>query len=409
MKSAPFIFLFLSLLLSELNVSACTTFIISGKITPDGKPILFKHRDTDIMDNSLVFFSDGKYDYIGLVTGDKNWDRMVWGGYNSTGFAIMNSAAYNNNSGDTTRFMDQEGVVMKLALQSCRTIADFERMLDSLPKPLGVDANFGVIDAYGGAAYYETGNYRYVKYDVNDPATAPDGFLIRTNHSMSGNLKEGYGFNRYNIAMKAMGEAIASGSLTPAYLINSFSRNLTHALTKIDMKENLPDGDGSDFRFFIDFIPRYISASSIMVVGAGEPKQAKDVVMYSVLGFPLTSIAVPVFIEGGSTLPGVVTMGENLHSPLCDAALSMKDKCFQNTNDGGKNYIDLSLLINAKDNGFMQLLNPIEKEVFEKSDELIAGINTGKKGKREIQSFYKWLDEYLAEAYQDKVGIKLFE
>ena len=41
-----------------------------------------------------------------------------------------------------------------------------------------MEANFGVIDAYGGAAYYETNNERYYKKDANDPNLAPEGYLI---------------------------------------------------------------------------------------------------------------------------------------------------------------------------------------------------------------------------------------
>ncbi|MBU0560243.1 MAG: hypothetical protein KJ799_17120 [Bacteroidetes bacterium] len=58
---------------------------------------------------------------------------------------------------------------MKLALQTCESLEDFERLLTSLPKPMGLDANFGMIDAYGGACYYETGNYDFLKYDANYP------------------------------------------------------------------------------------------------------------------------------------------------------------------------------------------------------------------------------------------------
>ncbi|MGB8357892.1 MAG: hypothetical protein WCD55_04675, partial [Bacteroidales bacterium] len=175
------------------NIWSCTTFIISGRNTPDGKPILYKHRDTGTLDNAIAFFSDGKYQYIGIVDSKATWKSEVWGGYNSAGFAIMNTAAYNNNTGDTTKLTDQEGVVMKMALQNCATLADFEKMLSDLPKPLGVDANFGVIDASGGAAYYETGNYGFKKIDANDPALAPNGYLIRTNFSFTGTVNAGGG------------------------------------------------------------------------------------------------------------------------------------------------------------------------------------------------------------------------
>src|SRR5665648_41287 len=87
------------LLVFASQTFACTTFVISGKNTADGKPILFKNRDTDQMQNSLAYFNDGRYKYIGLVDGIPEWKKMVWGGYNETGFAIINSAAYNQQFG----------------------------------------------------------------------------------------------------------------------------------------------------------------------------------------------------------------------------------------------------------------------------------------------------------------------
>lgn len=86
-------------------------------------------------------------------------------GMNDAGFAIMNTASYNLKN-DTVSVMDKEGAVMAIALGKCRTVDDFACLLDTLPKPLGVEANFGVIDAYGNAAYFETDNWRYARFDV---------------------------------------------------------------------------------------------------------------------------------------------------------------------------------------------------------------------------------------------------
>ena len=55
------------------------------------------------------------------------------------------------------------------------------------------EANFGVIDAQGGAAYYETTNFSFTKIDANDPVVAPFGYLIRTNYSFTGTADDGYG------------------------------------------------------------------------------------------------------------------------------------------------------------------------------------------------------------------------
>ncbi len=397
------------LLIITEDSQACTTFIISGKYTIDGKPLLYKNRDTDEMHNSLRFFSDGKYRYIGLVDGNEDWNKNVWGGYNETGFAIMNSAAYNNNLGDTSKFQDQEGVVMKLALQTCRTLEDFENLLRTLPKPLGVDANFGVIDAYGGAAFYETGNYKFIRYDANDPVVAPDGILIRTNHSMSADITKGFGFCRYNTTAIALKKAVAEKNFSPRYLFHNISRNLSHSLTGTDLSANLPEIKAtSEFKFFIDYIPRQITSAVILIVGAKDEKHIKDATMWTILGFPLTSVAVPVWISAGDHLPDAVAMSDSLRSPLCTAALKFKEDCFPITYDRGTNYINLSAVINKENSGYMQILQSVETEIFEKAGQLTEGLEKGKKSEKDILDYYKWIDQYLLKSYNDKFHYTLF-
>ena len=410
MRSKYFFTLIICLFLVPLtDTFSCTTFIISGKYTIDGRPILYKNRDTDEMQNSLRFFSDGKYKYIGLVDGNEEWDKNVWGGYNEKGFAIMNSAAYNNNLGDTTKFQDQEGVVMKLALQTCRTLEDFENLLRTLPKPMGVDANFGVIDAYGGSAFYETGNYKFIRYDANDPAVAPDGILIRTNHSMSADITKGFGFCRYNTAAAALKRAVAEKNFSPRNLFNNISRNLSHSLTGTDLSANLPEIKGTrEFKFFIDYIPRQITSAVILIVGAKDEKHIKDAMMWTILGFPLTSVAVPVWIAAGDHLPDAVAMSDSLRSPLCTAALKFKEDCFPITYDRGTNYINLSAVINKENSGYMQVLKPIEDKIFEQAKLLTEGLEKGKKSEKDILEYYKWIDHYLVKSYNEKFHYTLF-
>lgn len=68
MKKIAVLFILSFLSFADQTI-ACTTFLISGKYTTDGKPLLFKNRDADQMQNSLAFFEDGKYKFIGLVNG----------------------------------------------------------------------------------------------------------------------------------------------------------------------------------------------------------------------------------------------------------------------------------------------------------------------------------------------------
>jgi len=45
----------------------CTTAVFSGAATPDGRPILWKNRDTDTLSNKVVHVDDKPFSYLGVV------------------------------------------------------------------------------------------------------------------------------------------------------------------------------------------------------------------------------------------------------------------------------------------------------------------------------------------------------
>ncbi len=410
MKNIVILFVLGLFLIFSDSANACTSFVISGKYTADGKSMLFKNRDTGEMNNALVMFNDGKYKYMGVVNAtEKAWNKAVWGGYNETGFAIINTAAYNNNVGDTTKVKGHDGWLMKQALMVCSSLEDFETFLDTLTKPMGVNSNFGVIDANGGAAYYETGNYKYVKCDANDPALAPRGILVRTNHSMSGDLSEGLGYNRFNNASMLLEQAWEEKNLTPQHLLKVIPRSLYHPRTKTDLSKNIPENrNTTDFRFFIDYIPRYQTSSTFMIVSAKDAEHVDETMMWTILGFPLASVAIPAWISAGE-LPKAVKMNDEYKAPFCNAALKLKEDCFPITMDKGFNYINLSAVINKEGTGYYQMLQPVENEIFTKADKLMASLGESKKKSTEaIQEFYAWLDNYLETTYEELFHFDLF-
>lgn len=60
--------LFLTILLCcPIGSRACTSAVISGKATADGRPLLWKNRDTDHLQNSVKYFAGGRYAFIGIV------------------------------------------------------------------------------------------------------------------------------------------------------------------------------------------------------------------------------------------------------------------------------------------------------------------------------------------------------
>ncbi len=386
---------------------ACTSAIVSGKYTADGRPILFKHRDSDFEDNKLVFFKDGKYEYIGLVNSKDTLNKQVWGGCNSVGFAIMNTASYNLKADDDTASVeDREGIVMKMALMQCETIEDFEKMLDNMPKPWGVQANFGVIDAYGGAAYYETGNYSYKKVDVNDPMLAPFGYIIRTNYSFDGKEDEGYGYIRYLTAEELIYNAAAAKSLNTKFFLQDVSRSLKHSLMNTDLGiEPKYSEKENGYEPMNDYIVRNGSVSSILIQGVKKGEAPTNATIWTILGFQFTTVAVPTWLFGGEQLPELVVKDESGNAPLCDKSLILKNRCFPIKRGSGGRYMDLAQVINKEGNGYWQKLEKVENEVLSNTESKLKEWREGKFTKEKIQKYYKWLDEFISSKYREFFNI----
>jgi hypothetical protein len=385
---------------------ACTTAIISGKYTPDGRPVLWKHRDTDFLKNKLMYFSDGKYDYIGLVNSVDTNGTQVWAGTNSEGFAIMNAALYDVNLDDTTDYSDREGYVMKKALQQCATVEDFEKMLKKMDKPLGVASNFGVIDAEGGAAYFETDNHTFVKYSANDPKIAPRGYIIRSNYSYRGKRGEGYGYIRYENAHDLFNRAFSTNSLDFRKLIRDFSRSTYHSLLDKDFKTvALESNKNPHFLNAGDLIVRNSSSSAVVIHGVKEDEEPEYTTMWTLLGYPFTTVACPTWVAGGDDLPEIATSKQD-NAPLCDWALELKKEAYPIQRGSGYKYMNIKALFNSEQTGITQKLRPVERSVFQHTEEKMQKWRKNGMNKENIQQYYHWLNNYVQMKYGELFGLE---
>ncbi len=405
------IFIVVFFFFTYVFTNACTTAVISGKFTKDGRPLLLKHRDTHFVENKIRFFDDGKFDYIGLINSVDSKGKEVWAGVNSAGFAIMNSASYNLKAlDDTTTIQDSEGVVMKLALQNCRTVDDFQLLLEGMKKPLGVEANFGVIDAEGGCAFFEVNNFTIKKLDANDPAIAPFGYLIHTNFSFTGRKDEGKGYIRYLTAEELFGRASETNNLDFKFLLQDVSRSLKNSLLKTDLAVNPPSESEEKFVTLEDYIVRYSSVATVVVQGV-RPGEAPELsTMWTVLGFQLTSVAVPVWVKAGENLPKILTAPDSSNAPLCRMALKLKKQCYPVSRGSGRKYLLLSKVINEGGNGFLQLLRPVENENIARAIKLLEEWRKANKlSESQARDYYNFVDRHVAESYEKLFGLKAFK
>ena len=323
MKTRFFNTVILIILLNAVNSFACTSVIVSAKVTANRCPIMIKNRDTGEMNNRIEYFKGHVYSFIGLVNSPYNGKGEVWSGTNSAGFSIMNTASYNIKEEDGVSYleMDKEGEVMYKALGVCRNLADFEYFLDTLSKPYLVESNFGVIDAEGGAAYYEVNNYKWIKYDVNEEK---EGYRVVTNFSESGRPEDYQGWERYLTASDFMKNLPKNREgkydINHSTLFNGLSRSYSHKLLGIENLKNVK------YAVDQDFIPRKSTSASIVIEGVQPGEDPKYTVMWTILGYPACSVAIPIMTWDCDIIPYYMKKSaDSNNSLLCDKALQIKN------------------------------------------------------------------------------------
>ena len=337
-------------LLGPVSAWACTSVIVSGKVTASGRPLMLKNRDTDHLDNRIEYFRGPVYSFIGLVNSESEGGE-VWAGTNSAGFCIMNTASYNIKDDDVPEeLMDREGVLMFRALGVCATVKDFENFLANVSKPLGVEANFGIIDASGGAAWFEVNNSEWVKYDVNE---IPEGYRVVTNFSECGSPEDYKGYERWLTASAIMAEMYGEAEdgvmdIGPHDLIYGLSRSYRHEMSGIDWLNGFYTlKKESGFTGIIndqDLIPRRSTSSSVVFEGVRAGGNPQNTVMWTVLGYPCCTVSVPLFVGDGDIIPSFMKKSDSSQNAwMCDLARRIRDNAvFPFKVSSGPAYIDLN-------------------------------------------------------------------
>ena len=383
------------------SVWACSSAVISGKVTPDGRPLLWKNRETGHLLNHMAYVKGEKYDFVANVNSDNfPAKKEAWIGSNTAGFALMNTQSYNLEKGDIADDDrgPKNGEVIYRALEVCATVADFCHFLDTISKPSGIEANFGVIDAQGGAAMFEVDEHSYQMFDANDPNVAPHGYVARTNFSNGGELNVGYGYVRYLEVERVLSKACAMGGITPQLIFTDLARSFRNNILDIDLRSgnyNYPKTSG----WFIDqdFIPRKDTSCSIVVQGVKKGENPELSILWTVLGYTPTSLAVPVWVK--NNLPAMVSYDAALKtSPLSAAAWKLaNEKVFHYRQGGGTNhYLHWENLYNLQGTGIMQRLMPIEEEVYRQALPVQENwLKQGKLNLKELDALYHRIGEYL--------------
>ncbi len=369
-----------ALLLAASVAAPCSVAVVSGDATPDGRPLLWKNRDTDTAANRVMAFEGPRFAFLGIAnTGDAD-GADVWAGANEAGFCIMNSASYNLPTDFDPSTEGEEGAFMRRALGECATVADFQQLLESTTGHRKVSANFGVIDAQGGAAFFETSDAAFARFDASDRRVAPEGYLVRTNFSFTGTPAGGAGYIRFDRVAALFHEEATGGGIRRDWLLTTASRDMVNGMTGVDPLAGTLPADARDRRMFYmnDSVTRDSAASTVVFQGPAKGEGPERTIMWTRLGHPLCSVALPLFVAGADGLR--LTVGGADGAPIDRFALGWLARLFPYPKGGRGRYMDLAPVANRAGNGLLQVLPDIEEAVLRHTDALLRALPPGTAG-----------------------------
>ena len=345
---------------------ACTTAVISPGASSLGQPLLWKNRDTDSLNNKVIFVNESPFSYLALVNAEDRSGRWVYAGLNSAGFAIFNSVAYNlpENKGE---MKDMEGTIMADALRKCSSVADFEKYIqENLGPSLGSWANFGVLDAAGEAALFEVSNHAYKKYLAAD---ASEKYIVNSNFARSGETETGAGYLRFERASQLFRQ-ILPGRISHRQILSQFSRDTGHVLVQQPAFPQFKDISGKK-PFWIatrDTIDRESTSAAVVVCGRIPGRENPPATLWVMLGEPLFTIAVPMWVEAGAAA-APLAQGEKAALYLESKRLKKLARPYPESDRC--EYLDSTHLDNRERTGFLPHLLETEKEIFDLTGEFL--------------------------------------
>ena len=203
---------------------------------------------------------------------------------------------------------------------------------------------------------------------------------------------------RYLEVERVLSKACAMGGITPQLIFTDLARSFRNNILDIDLKNgdfNAPKASG----WFTDqdFIPRKDPSCSIVVQGVKKGENPELGIVWTILGYPPTSVAVPLWVK--DNLPAMVSYDKEMEaSPLSAVSLDLaKEKVFHYKQGGGTNhYLHWENLYNLQGTGIMQNMMKVEEELYRNTLPLIKEFYQNKKvDTKKLDAFYQELEEYL--------------
>lgn len=356
----------------------CSIMVISGRATADGRPILWKNRDITEPNQcfryipSRVTNEGTTYSFLGNFYTSNTYRCYM--GINEAGFGIINANCYNLTD-DRKDGLD-DGDIMRLALEWCASVEDWEELLTVT----GVFGRkdcwmFGAIDASGAAKLYECGNSRCAIYDANDPGTAPGGYIIRSVFGLSGWFTE-EGLKRYNRINFKVNKWVEHNSLDVRFILQSLTRDFSLACDSYSAddpyplpfngyQDDLPKGFVNTF----ETINRYKTRACAVIRGVLPNEDPRLATTFAMIGQPALTIAVPLWV-GAESVPDNMSQGNPV--PWYALILERMGELYPLDVPNGDMYMDTHYLLDSTKTGVYTWSFATEYRAYTQAEQNLA-------------------------------------
>ena len=382
-------------MLCPAEAEACTSIVVSGKATASGRPLLLKVRDNDISksNTNIQYFKGDRFDFISSVANTtEHHDNMnaSFGGYNSAGLCMASLTSHGFPL-EKAKNRCGGGELLHKALGNCRNLGEFEALARRIMEERPIVTNIGAIDAEGAAACYEFGGHTFKKYDVNDPACAPEGYRAIANFAFSGDMSKGTGKERYDSAMESLAatgkNADGKYDIDHTDILENVVRSFRHPLRGVEKLEDIKD----EYYSHQGFIVRFTTNSAYIFEGVRPGEDPKHTVMWVNLGNPCCAPSLPLVLGNRNLIPECIWEGDCISSDVCHRAMHLRNKFIFDKPDM-MNVRNISLLMKQ----MRRIEAPIRRDFVRLHDSWVAGRITD----NEFYSAYteqgkRWFKQYV--------------
>jgi hypothetical protein len=346
--------------LDRLIGGECTIGVFSGSVTTDGRPIIWKNRDIYDADQRFIYYKSYQRDGITTIPFTGNCYRIdttrIFMGANTRGFAIMNSDSYNLRDSVGTGIDD--GTIMRLALETCATLSDFARLLDSTNTIGRKDCwNFGCFDSTGAVAMFECANYDFWKFESDNSDTPVPGIILRANYSLARQNSQN-GYDRFKRASVLTEERIQSRPIDVAFVLQSLARDLgnlyddPYPLPYCRSQVNGPPGYIYNLGCTI---ANRSTTSAVAIRGVTTNESPLYTTIFAILGPPVLSPAFPLWV-GSQSVPYYLSAPSG--APVYNLCVSRKSRLYDSWR--APYHLNSSTLVNVDSGGVYSYIIPLE-------------------------------------------------